>query len=332
MSSQSQLLELPAELRNHTCEFSLTSPRNLHLQICGAGGKHTNYRITPLYCYYAKERTEFNQLKNVSKQLFAEARGLELLYNDIEIWADNPEDSPAEFLLDWVSTFSHAIVRWIRKVILKYNLWGPIELPGDIHVRKYPETATTLVRLTRICEEVPGMNVQYHLPAWDLHSYARPTTSIPYAVEQVMALRRELAVYKVAQAISETFAPEWSFRKAQFAGRWRQKVTVEDLQADNLKYYPVGPLCPELAEETIDTVEDGWIELWPGMFGNMQQVKDKFRLKWLVERLWLKMFGVVLERRMTTNLRSRLIDLVATGGSLCLQESIYLTALTVSEY
>jgi hypothetical protein len=156
MANSSPLLRLPGELRNKIYEYALSSQTPLLLN------SDTGGLPAQLLSDIDGFTQEFNQIKYVSKQLYAETAHTEMKYNDIMVSRKEMEDDPpgSQFL------------SWIYALMLPTRLrlnGATVVLTDDsgAHGMLYdymPDTARTMSYLARFCNAHPAVTIHYHLP------------------------------------------------------------------------------------------------------------------------------------------------------------------------
>jgi hypothetical protein len=100
----SLLLNLPPEIRNMVCHYSLTHDDALIYMSSGQSNSH------PYLCIRGKN-VEYNQIKFVNRQLHSETAGLELMHNKIEFQGPErrfslPPSNDLTTAVDYLSNFT----------------------------------------------------------------------------------------------------------------------------------------------------------------------------------------------------------------------------------
>jgi hypothetical protein len=269
MASSSLFLSmLPAEIRNTIYELALTAPEPLRCfdpvlwdEYNPTNKRHYLYlRATPTDALdelaFEFDTVEYNQLKYVSKEVYAETVGLELKYNEITLRVSRKNGYASSFLLlnRWLSSIPVTKRSWIKTINITIETMGRCVEGG-------PEDADTLTCLTRLCNDNPSMRVKYYLPMWRIkvptfHNsdltkchplWTAPTVSdfITYAVD----------VYSYIRGVGfEKLYPGIDTKSAHTREIWRpyrtlcfdQPVYPPDMQAKNLTYFPNVPKGTEL--------------------------------------------------------------------------------------
>jgi hypothetical protein len=254
MASSSFLLELPAELRNTICQFALTHSKSLHYYNPeNVGDRPYLYlRDIPSQQVDDKKPVEYNQLKYVNKQLYAETAGLELKHNDITLSERSERfehTSPCEVLSDWLSSISHTKRFWIKTIAIRCEWeFNRSKIVG--------ESAETIARLTQLCNEIPSMRVKHYKPLWMLGSY-RFGEYYHYFYYFFVSAQRFSYAYR-GESFKDRLIDADSRHRAMICGKaWREdwgnpKVELAQLQAENLRYFPNIPedfLVPVIKED-----------------------------------------------------------------------------------
>jgi hypothetical protein len=94
LSSRS-FLDLPAEIRNHIYALALTAADDLYMR--SALGM-SRAKQKPRVINHGIEGRDFNQIKFVSRQIFAETAGLEVQFNRIIFYSAKRRASMSHFL------------------------------------------------------------------------------------------------------------------------------------------------------------------------------------------------------------------------------------------
>jgi len=233
MASTSPLLCLPAELRNTIYELALTHTKPLHYRK-PEGDEDKSYLYlpeAPSQQMHDEKPVEYNQLKYVNKQLWAETAGLELKFNDIA-FDINPDHLPSsELLTAWVSSISVAKRSWIKTITIRYGNMAPEQ--KDLSA----DGPNAIARLTQVCNDVPSMRVKYHVPFWTFGSsqswgnfcFFATGESLEYAYRGGIFDRLPLGIS--ARENLKIFGDNWR-------DSGRPRVQLAQLQAENLTYFP----------------------------------------------------------------------------------------------
>jgi hypothetical protein len=268
MASSSLFLSmLPAEIRNTIYELALTAPEPLRCfdpvlwdEYNPTNKRHYLYlRATPTDALdelaFEFDTVEYNQLKYVSKEVYAETVGLELKYNEITLRVSRKSEYATSFLLlnRWLSSIPVTKRSWIKTINIT------IETKGHRVGTGLEEDADIIACLTGLCNDNPSMRVKYYLPMWRIKvptfhnsdlpeghpTLTAPTVSdfISYAVDIYLCIRGE-GFEKLYPHVSTNPPP------IQYAQHWRRRrltiVDLADLQAKNLTYFPNVPKGTEL--------------------------------------------------------------------------------------
>ncbi|KAB2104277.1 hypothetical protein AG0111_0g7843 [Alternaria gaisen] len=269
MASSSLFLSmLPAEIRNTIYELALTAPEPLRCfdpvfwdEYNPTNKRHYLYlRATPTDALdelaFEFDTVEYNQLKYVSKEVYAETVGLELKYNEITLRVSRKSEYATSFLLlnRWLSSIPVTKRSWIKTINIT------IETKSR-YVEAGPEGVDTLARLTRLCNDNPSMRVKYYLPMWrtkvptfhnrDL-SKRHPIWTAP-TVSDFITHAVDVYSYTRGEGFGKLY-PEIDTKSTRTRQNWRpyrwlrldQLVHLADLQAKNLTYFPSVPKGTEL--------------------------------------------------------------------------------------
>jgi hypothetical protein len=269
MASSSLFLSmLPAEIRNTIYELALTAPEPLRCfdpvlwdEYNPTNKRHYLYlRATPTDALdelaFEFDTVEYNQLKYVSKEVYAETVGLELKYNEITLRVSRKSEYATSFLLlnRWLSSIPVTKRSWIKTINIT------IETKSR-YVEAGPEGVDTLACLTRLCNDNPSMRVKYYLPMWrtkvptfhnsDL-SKRHPIWTAP-TVSDFITHAVDVYSYTRGEGFEKLY-PEIDTKSTRTRQNWRpyrwlrldQLVHLADLQAKNLTYFPSVPKGTEL--------------------------------------------------------------------------------------
>ncbi|KAI4667099.1 uncharacterized protein J4E79_001783 [Alternaria viburni] len=235
MANTSFLLDLPAELRNTIYQLALTHSEPLHYRMPkdGEDKPYLYHREAPFQQGDDEKLVEYNQLKYVNKQLYAETAGLELKFNDVTLSESSGHESPSDMLTAWVSSISIAKRSWIKTISITCDKYDPKCFDS--------ESAEAVARLARLCNDIPTMRVKCYNPFWaytnrrhyDVVFFFMAALSIYYAY------RGETTKYLIFDESEHTMLKE-------SGKKWREpckgpKVHLAQLQAENLRYFPTLP-------------------------------------------------------------------------------------------
>jgi len=237
--SASTFLALPAEIRNQIYELALTSPKPLRIH-------QTPERAPP-----------FNQLKYINKQLYAETAHLELIYNNLLVRAESYDEQPGQMLLQWLSNMPPAKRACVRTVTLKYNVaksnmvatlnpfTGRTRYITTNTAPDFPETAETFRQLAKVCRANPAMKIHYQLPKWTFNGPDEPFMfrepfMFSHALQASFTFRDNIDFHHVFADFPSSVwpTPTLPVRIRASVVAWRKDVSVRDMQADNLRFFP----------------------------------------------------------------------------------------------
>ena len=234
MASTSPLLDLPAELRNTIYGLALTHSKPLHYRKPkGDGDKSYLYLPeAPSQQVHDQKPVEYNQLKYVNKQLYAETAGLELKFNDITFDIIPYSLRSSDLLTAWVTSISVAKRSWIKTITIRHANMAP----GQRYL--CADGPNVIARLTQVCNDVSSMRVKYHVPFW---TFGSPQSS-----------REGFYFFAMGQSIKYAYRGDMfdlqfsaTANLQVFGDRWRDsghpKVELAQLQTRNLTYFPDVP-------------------------------------------------------------------------------------------
>ena len=261
MASSSLFLSmLPAEIRNTIYELALTAPEPLRCfdpvlwdEYNPTNKRHYLYlRATPTDALdelaFEFDTVEYNQLKYVSKEVYAETVGLELKYNEITLRASRKNGYASSYLLlnRWLSSIPVTKRSWIKTINITIETMSRCVEGG-------PEDAYTLTYLTRLCNDNPSMRVKYYLPMWRIkvptfHNSdltkchplrTAPTVSdfITYAAD-VYSYIRGVGFGKLYPGIDTKSALTREIWRPYRTLSFDEPVYPPDMEAKNLTYFP----------------------------------------------------------------------------------------------
>ncbi|KAH7081376.1 hypothetical protein BKA63DRAFT_207177 [Paraphoma chrysanthemicola] len=184
-TSPSPLLRLPAEIRNEIVEFALTSSRPLHhrqprtlFSPVRLKASHCHIFVEEKDMHGARhERSLFNKLKLVCRQLHAETAGLEIRFNSI-VFAPQPVTPfysnphlPAsqgkylkaaeQWLFDFVAHITHKRLHWLSTVIIAS------ETKCLAMRQSKAPPMPDLPPLAMFCKQHAHIDVRYQFSNWD---------------------------------------------------------------------------------------------------------------------------------------------------------------------
>jgi hypothetical protein len=225
---------LPPEIRNRIYGYVLTAPRaQLYLRMPYEDQAVPNLssrlkRPILQNWYIDGPDVEFNQLKYVSCQAYAETAGLELKYNQLVV-TDRTENDGAvgAQLLKFLEHVGVAKHSWLRgsSIALKKG-WISNVGPGHGFL---PDDAAAIARLASFCNANPSVGVYYTIPAFGpfektteyLNGHLRPSDFIRAAIYYGRILREEGYNYDSLQLKRE---------------EWVGNTDIHILQAPNLRF------------------------------------------------------------------------------------------------
>ncbi|KAJ4301689.1 hypothetical protein N0V90_003782 [Kalmusia sp. IMI 367209] len=179
-STISPFLALPGELRNRIIQYALTSPSQTLYYNHHHDHAHSNHK--PLFT--GPTGREFNQLKYVCRQLYAETAGLEIKYNTlrfelpeddadtlarIQNSTDNGDDAlnacPRTSFPPFLYQCSRARLAWVRGIVIT------IRKPASYSLSQ--PAVDRLLSLARFTRDNPRIHIAYEYVD-DRSEYYRP--------------------------------------------------------------------------------------------------------------------------------------------------------------
>lgn len=225
MQTPSPLLDLPGELRNWIFKYALISPEPLYYHSRSDATSSTMGTILKLGILVEKLDAlepvqEFNQLKFVNKQLYAETAGLEIKYNSIAFQAQCPEDEPSkqarsaeQTFLDFVAPMSGHRIVWLTRVTIQSH--------AVCITSTYPFGHTPLLpAIARFCKENTQTKVRYEIYRWSWS----PFSFYFWGVMLMVALKGAEGGRKAAQDLVPSNV--WQHTILDDDSRWRERWRV----------------------------------------------------------------------------------------------------------
>jgi hypothetical protein len=254
MATLSPLLRLPCELRNKIYKYALSSPTPLILN------SDTSGLPAQLLSDIDGVTQEFNQLKYVSKQLYAETVYTEMRYNDIKVSRKEKEDDPpGSQFLSWI----YALMPPTR-LRLNGATIVLMDEPGahGISSKYMPDTARTVSYFARFCNAHPAVAIHYHLPQLHFEIPEGPNVGEFWSeLEENIRESIYVALFPMPALISEDIGygsdvfDAWIMEEQSTdAGYWREVFELEQLHAHNNHYLPSAFGNVELLREQVEHI------------------------------------------------------------------------------
>lgn len=112
---------------------------------------------------------EFNVIKYVNRQLYAETAGREVTLNTLHFSIQKQsKSSPAEHLLSFFSSLSPRKKGWIGNVVLHAYVRDPV----NRRPRTLEDTPYTIGHIVRLSRKCPLLNIRYVIPNWKFNEEA----------------------------------------------------------------------------------------------------------------------------------------------------------------
>jgi hypothetical protein len=168
-SQTSDLLALPAELRNRIYELALAAEKPLHYIGSPEG-------LKSVVLAEQGSRSAFNQLENVCQELARDTADLEIQYNDILI-VGTPAIMPTERLKEMRLRLGSR-AEWLRNIVIKPSRIGQLLPKGltpylhdisDISPLRAPSIKETLENSRQYCQNHPGATIKFLAPHFEYH-------------------------------------------------------------------------------------------------------------------------------------------------------------------
>ncbi|KAF3010961.1 hypothetical protein E8E13_010443 [Curvularia kusanoi] len=231
------LLTLPPELRNLIYKYVLTPDTTKNLQYCAGEEGRKAYLSTWTDDAGPNANVEFNKLKYVNRQLYAETAALELVYTHGLVFRRLPGSEPGgatavRFLLE----LSPKKCTWLSTIRIQETLpqkESAVRGPHQATLRDSPETMSSL---DKICTEHPKLNVQYQPPHWRLSSSDGPAWYHFFFI--IGAIYAYLLRDREQSSILTPFV-ELQIRDSQIVPAAKEWLSAaQPLRAPNLRFYP----------------------------------------------------------------------------------------------
>jgi hypothetical protein len=276
--TQCTFLTLPGDVRSRIMEYALTSSAALH---------HVSPLETPLkgvvrpfsavmaarLCAKRPilvdpqsetgDGVEFNQIKYVCRQAYAETAGHELRFNDIIIAG---EDSTCKQLLQFGEYIGRK-TRWLKNrpitlSDLRPRYGNPGELtPPKILMNLFPDSADMVAKTAWFCEAQPSITVHITLPQLGTQlDCARPHThNLVLQIITGAALTAVLRGEDLSAIVPHDLLQNWqnvltrpikTMRK-NWLGR---ALTEDEIRVPNLRYRAVEGMFDEAQEKVVREV------------------------------------------------------------------------------
>lgn len=215
-------LWLPRRTDSHISTFPLRLDENLHVSV------------------------EFNQLKFVNKQLYAEAADLELKFNHILVGVRIKPGHvrPGHLFLHWLSNLTPAKTAWLRTITLKHI--EPVRrIPSNFSTfpLEFPEPPETFAELAVACRANPNMTVRYEMLGW-IFGPPFPMYALVFAYafrgyDELRMLLHMLGIHPQSELCGIV---------QRAAEKWQNGVDYQALNARNLRILPSACDGAEMSE------------------------------------------------------------------------------------
>ena len=208
-----RFLSLHAELRNHILQHALTEA---HLLLYIEPTATTKARI---FKPIADIQREFNEIKYVCKQLYAETAGLEIKYSTIEFYGDFPaEKGPGMKFLEFMLTCAPTKAAWFHHVELTTNRAGHQNDNFEMMI----EPPATMTCIVGFCRANPDLKIAYVSRAFQIE-FNRNVYEF--------FLRGEYLAYVLRHAELDVLLPHGMFSSCAWSpGNFGIAIDVENFQ------------------------------------------------------------------------------------------------------
>ncbi|KAF1848609.1 uncharacterized protein K460DRAFT_403891 [Cucurbitaria berberidis CBS 394.84] len=259
-ASQSPLLRLCGEIRNRIFEYALTSSTPLHHSLDTQTPRFAvtmvpvpqfllNISQHPILIeenvlrdLNLRQHPEFNQLKYVNKQLYAETAGLEIQYNTILF---SPQMMPHQSALHqktaeqcflyFLAPMEASKMSWLTTVIIDSRRHCLAMLNANAPLM--PD----LPAIVLLCKTNPDIKVRYQFRNWEFDCY-RAEASMNFlsaGVALTVALKGTEAGKQVLEKLLDT-SRIWVHGLAREANHWRETWYIRHLLkgVKNFAFWP----------------------------------------------------------------------------------------------
>ncbi|KAF1944323.1 hypothetical protein EJ02DRAFT_98719 [Clathrospora elynae] len=230
LNTYSPLLRLSAELRNDIYQYVLTPDCKLFFSEAKPGRK------ARVVFENGDEHQEFNQIKYVCRQLYAETAGLEAKYNMIYVHGSFPRGKgPAQKFSEFLATCSRPRVSWFRNVLLSTS--------SHYNMDSFIEPANFLFAIADFCRNNPDAAVVYSPRAFDSRS-RKVYTFVLMGVYLTMAVRNKIPSCHIPMRKIQSH--EGYMRSAR---QWTDKQGIARMDVPNLRFWPAVELAPRFVHD-----------------------------------------------------------------------------------
>jgi hypothetical protein len=238
------LFKLPDEIRNKIYEYALSST-HLFLRMPFDDQQAVSADPTRLKRPILQSRqtdspdVEYNQLKFVCRQAYAETAGLELKYNGL-IVCDRSRDDEAVGLqfVKFLENIGAAKHSWLHGCLIDLVDGRENEnRPGHTFL---PDSAATVARIASFCNANPSVSVHYIIPSFDALVKPHKPVICPITFMSTGIYYAHFLRNRKNDSMLQ-FAPNVNGED------WTRNIDIQTLQAPNLRFRPV--------DDTLDEAE-----------------------------------------------------------------------------
>ena len=242
-------LKLPAELRNRIYELVLFNSSGLH---CVKGVPK------PIFSACSDHMAqEFNLIKYACKQIYAEAKGIEVSLNMIIFSAPGVKfGAAAQFLF----FLRECKVSWLRSVTLMASLPGSAVRTEPF---TFPARPLDLVEISYLCRDNPRITVKFIISNFVFVDAETPFNALGF-MRMGAYLTRVLRGQDILSLLPYT--GPWPRDSVRAIENFHKVVNVKKLLVPNLEFCPLllDEFCEEVFQESMDFfcgIQPGWDEV-----------------------------------------------------------------------
>jgi hypothetical protein len=271
LSSRS-FLDLPAELRNRIYALALTATGDLYMR--SAPGM-SRAKQKPRLIEHGIEGQEFNHIKFVNRQLYAETAGLEVQFNCFVFDSAKPRASMSQ-CVQFLKSCTPNRLRWLRHVVIDEKPKKDNDMGYWLRLNM-----KMIMDLFSLCATNPDLYVHLRIPGW--------TDSIPFEPLRLIHGGKLLEMVFRGNDLTD-IAPESGLETSEMYKNWvvgildKHRDTVQVLGRDvsNLRFFP------KLKELDEDRFRSEALEWWNHYADDPQLLPPDGVDNWVKHvRLWM---------------------------------------------
>jgi hypothetical protein len=248
MADASTLFEIPGEIRNRILEYALTSSTPLQYNPPIDDDSRPSFCVSSTKPDGTMVSHEFNVIKYVNRQLYAETAGLEIKLNTLHFSSqEGIRSSPTQHLISFVCLLTPIKKGWLHNVVVH-------DYMRNAHQKRIPlmeDTPYTIAALIKQSKMCPLLEIHYIISDWRYHKDASASAKTRFLCRGVV-YASILGGYDAAGV----FEPGSYYDRTHGASImarhdwWGRAADVEALGSPKIMFIP--KICTSLQEVNSD--------------------------------------------------------------------------------